>query len=251
MTGAEPFDAKGYWETRLDGDFSLSGVGELGLSSTYISWLYRVRAVAFRRALRRLGKGSALQRVLDVGSGTGFYIREWLRAGASEVTGLDITDVSVRELERRFPSASFVQADISKAWDPPMRTYDAASAFDVLFHVVDDGGFDTSLHNLHEALRPGGYLFVSDLFQHASVFHSGHQVGRSLLDWEAALDRNGFSIVDRHPIFWLMSDPTDSQSRVLRLSYRFITRITRQSPLLANAVGAVLFPVDRDVDRPP
>src|SRR5688500_18643814 len=109
--------------------------------------MYRVRGDVFDRVVSRLNSVNSQQstvnsyvgaEILDVGSGTGFYVDRWLRLGA-RVTGLDLTEVAVRELGRSFPQARFVQGDIGAELEPLTLTpasFDAVSAFDVLFHIV-------------------------------------------------------------------------------------------------------------------
>src|SRR5262245_1706679 len=102
--------------------------------------MYRVRGEVFDRVVDELGTTSGRgrpARVLDVGAGTGFYVDRWLARKAS-VTGVDLTEVSVRNLRERFPAARFIQADIGAPLGPPLAdeigTFDVVSAFDVLFH---------------------------------------------------------------------------------------------------------------------
>ena len=69
------FDPKAYWESRLSDEYSLAGVGYSGLGLSYNRWLYRIRKRVFRRTVRGFLVGDpGAARVLDVGSGTGFYI---------------------------------------------------------------------------------------------------------------------------------------------------------------------------------
>jgi hypothetical protein len=68
------FDPLEYWEDRHGKSSGLAGVGYLGLKG-YNEWMYRVRRHVFRRALRPYAARLRGARVLDVGSGTGFYLR--------------------------------------------------------------------------------------------------------------------------------------------------------------------------------
>ena len=51
--------------------------------------------------------------ILDIGCGTGFYIEYWSKRKAASITGLDITEKSIMELQAFFPKFSFIRADIS------------------------------------------------------------------------------------------------------------------------------------------
>ena len=241
----EPFDARAYWEERLGALEGLGGVGEIGLGGTYNEWMYRVRRLAFNRHVAPIARTSRPQHVIDVGSGTGFYVDLWKRLQVPRVTGIDITQVAVERLASRFPGDDFVRADISSPEiTQTVKPAQFVSAFDVLFHIVDNDRFHAALDNIATLTEPGGYFVLSDLFQHASRFGVRHQVGRTLDDLVAALDSVGFEVVLRRPVFCFMADPTDSDSRVLRRTYATIARVVRRGAVPAWLAGALVFPLE-------
>src|SRR6266566_775311 len=94
------YDPRLYWEERLRNHFNSRGVGHIGFSERYNYWLYRRKRECIETALRRvslIGKD-----VLDVGCGTGFFVDWYLNKGA-QVSGIDITEVSIERLRRDFP----------------------------------------------------------------------------------------------------------------------------------------------------
>ena len=68
------FNPKNYWETRLRKYFDLQGVGYLRLGNSFNNWAYKVRRHVFIRRMNTTGINFSKVDVLDVGSGTGFYI---------------------------------------------------------------------------------------------------------------------------------------------------------------------------------
>ena len=64
--------------------------------------MYRVRCVVLRRALRRASISLSGATVLDLGAGTGFYIKRWLALGAAEVTGIDLSATAVEALRGEY-----------------------------------------------------------------------------------------------------------------------------------------------------
>jgi SAM-dependent methyltransferase len=188
--------------------------------------------------------------VLDVGSGTGFYVDRWLAAGA-RVTGLDLTDVAVEALARSFPGARFVRADIGGAGGIPLASgaFDAASAMDVLFHIVDDDAYARAFVNLAAALKPGGWLLWSDNFLRHAAERVTHQASRPLAESVRCVEAAGFEIVDRVPMFVLMNYPADTTSRLARWAWTAMVAPATLAEPIGGLVGAVLYPLERALVR--
>lgn len=239
------FDPASYWEDRLGGDFSLHGVGYRGLGLRYNEWLYRVRARVFRRAVRAIGIPLESARVLDVGSGTGFYVEQWQRLGIRSIVASDLTAVACDRLRQRFPSIEVRRLDLGDAEDAfPTAAFDVASAFDVLFHIVDDERFDRAVANLGRWVRPGGYLVCSDNFLRAGERRGRHQVSRSRERIEGSLAAAGFRIVERRATFVLMNAPVDSDSRWHWRFWRGLEAVVRHHDVRGAVVGAALYPLE-------
>lgn len=245
-----PFDADAYWENRLRASYDERGVGDIGMSRAYNSYLYSIRRRVFRRCVQQLPIDPATARVLDIGSGTGVYVDEWRRWGASKVTGVDITPTAVARLKAAFPAFSFIQSDIGEASQPAEinREYNVVSAFDVLFHIVDDARYQQALKNIFNALSPRGwFLYSENLVPRESRL--AHYVSRnegSILD---ALRKNGFEVVSRAPVFVFMNDPVRTRSRVLRRWYSLLHRVAGSGEVIGRLVGATLYPVELAATR--
>jgi SAM-dependent methyltransferase len=265
VSSDQPFDPRQYWEARLREHYSLAGVGYLRLGRRYNAWMYRVRGEVFDRVISDIGRSTSPsllpppsspgwwkgREVLDVGSGTGFYVDRWLRAGA-RVTGLDLTDVAVNELARSFPGARFVQADIGATDGVPaveVASFDAASAMDVLFHIVDDAAYAQAFVNLASVLKPGGWLLWSDNFLRHATERVTHQASRSLDESVRCVEAAGFEIVDRVPMFVLMNYPADTTSRLARWAWTAMVAPAALADPIGGLVGAVLYPLERALVR--
>lgn len=246
----EPKTPAAYWESRLGSEFDLHGVGHQGLGQKYNDWLYRVRRVVFRRVVASLGVDVSKARVVDLGSGTGFYINLWLQAGARDITGVDITHVAVDELQTRFPQAHFVKHDIGRENPPlPPESFDLVSAFDVLFHIIDDDAAATAFRNAFTLLRPGGRFILSDHLTHRPPIRTDYEVIRPLVDIVRFAQAAGFEVGERRPTFVLMNSPADSESRARALTWKLMTGPARLGEPLGYAVGAALYPIERLLTR--
>lgn len=248
----EQFTTQAYWERRLRDHFSLEGVGYLRLGRRFNEWMYRVRGDVFDRIATEEGwrrpAGAPPLAVADIGAGTGFYVDRWLGLG-SRVTGVDLTAVAVENLGRRFPAGRFLQADIGLPLAPPLAeergSFDVISAFDVLFHIVDDQLYDRALANIADLLRPGGTFVWSDNFVHQPTVRVQHQVSRSLADISRALERAGLEVIRRVPMFVLMNYPADTTSRLKRWAWTAMVAPAMASDWLGGALGGLLYPIER------
>lgn len=237
------FDPRDYWERRL-GPADLSAVGYQGLGLGYNRWLYRVRRHLFARELGHLDVDWMGRRVLDVGSGTGFYIAQWLRLGAA-ITGSDLTNSAIQTLSATFPETPFVRFDLADSPPFQAQSFEAISAFDVLFHIVDDDRYQAALRNVSLLLKPGGYFVFSENFVRGSAVRDIHVVSRSLHEIHARLDDVGLEIVTRRPMFVLMNVPIDSGSKTLHAYWRSLERGLVRFPALGGTVGSLLYPIER------
>jgi SAM-dependent methyltransferase len=250
MPEAQTADDRAYWESRLAERYSLDGVGYLGLGSSFNAWMYRARRTIFLRRARPLVTARPAARVLDVGSGTGFYVGLWQELGVRSITGSDITAKAVGELRQAYPEHEFIRFDAGAEVVPlPASSFDLISAFDVLFHVTDDARFRRALRNLAGLLRPGGMLLFTDNLLHGETVRSTTQVSRSLPEVEAAVRDAGLEIVSRRPALYLMNYPIDSESIALHLLWRVLPVITNASRAAGWLAGAALYPIDMLLTR--
>jgi SAM-dependent methyltransferase len=239
------FDARGYWEQRLASHYTLGGVGYLGLGEGFNAWAYRVRRRVFLREVSALLPEPGVARVLDIGSGTGFYLDCWHELGAGRVTGSDLTDSAVGNLRASHPGDAIVRFDAGDK-DLPFdgARFDAVSMMDVLYHVVDDARFRRAFANVHALLEPGGVFVFSENFLHRDPIRLPHQASRTLAEIEGVARDAGFQVVSRRPMFWLMNAPLDSESPLLPRWWAVLHRVASRRPRLGTAIAALLYPLE-------
>jgi 2-polyprenyl-3-methyl-5-hydroxy-6-metoxy-1,4-benzoquinol methylase len=239
-------DRQGYWEERLRWGGERQGVGHAGLGEGFNWWLYRVRRSVFLRELRPLlPRESARLRVLDVGSGTGFCVERWHELGVAHLTGTDIAPVAVERLRRRFPADTFLRWDVgSQPQELDGLRFDAISAMDVVFHLVDDRAYERCFAHLHGLLEPGGLLVFSENFLHDRALRLPHQVSRTLAEIERVVTQSGFEMLRRRPLACLMNEPHDSRARIHRMWWRALAGIASRSEAMGAAAGALLYPLE-------
>ena len=133
------------------------GVGWLSLGEPFNRWMYRVRRHVFLRTARPLIAGRPTAAVLDVGSGTGFYVRRWQELGAASITASDLTDVAARNLASAFPGVESRQLDVAGDLPDELRGRFARGLGDGrALHIVDDAAYFARADEPRPAVKPGG-----------------------------------------------------------------------------------------------
>jgi 2-polyprenyl-3-methyl-5-hydroxy-6-metoxy-1,4-benzoquinol methylase len=246
----DSFRPDAYWEERLRAHGDERGVGDIGLTRAYNSYLYKVRRRVFRRIVRQLPLAPGSTRVLDIGSGTGVYIEEWRRWGAKEVTGADITQIVVDRLSAAFPANRFLKIDIGSADMSALQSerFEVVSAFDVLFHIVDDARYQQAIQNAASLVMPGGWFLYSDnlVRQGTRMSHFVSRKEGSILE---TLKRNGFEVRKRIPMFVLMNDPVRSASPLLQRWFGIVYRGASRGELSGELIGRALYPLELAATR--
>ncbi len=98
--------------------------------------------------------------VVELGCGTGRWLRRLETAGLRSLTGVDISDAMLTEAERKcLHSTSLIHSDCA-ATPLPARAADCVLASFLLSYVQDPWRFADEATRI---LRPGGTVIVSDL----------------------------------------------------------------------------------------
>lgn len=128
------------------------------------SFWFRSRNALIVWAIRRYASAQ-WRRLLEVGCGTGFVLREiGQRFPAAELTGSDMFPEGLAFASERVPGARIEQLDVL---DMPYRdAFDIVGAFDVIEHIEDDLG---ALRGIYQAVRPGGLVLLT-VPQHPSLW---------------------------------------------------------------------------------
>ena len=140
--------------------------------------------------------------MLDVGCGTGFFTDWYLKRGA-EVYGVDIAEVSIENLSKKFNNARFNVIDITSEHYNPQMEFDIINMWDVIYHIVDDSSFRQTLKNVGNSCKKGA-LFLFDDFFGASYDEEGaasHVKHRCLNTYQKILPNLGFELIKIFPLF--------------------------------------------------
>jgi SAM-dependent methyltransferase len=195
---------KEYWDNRLKQRWNLTGVGYGGYSARYNKWLYRFQEHSLARALDHAGVEVEGRRVLDIGSGIGYWVRWYYSQRAASVTSVDITPTAVQNLRTLYPQATVLEGDVSSA-EVEIPPHDIVNIISVLFHIVDPAGFGQALANLARFTAPGGHLVLSDRMGDSELRPAEHVCFRPRSVYESELPKLGFEIRYIQPMHTLMN----------------------------------------------
>jgi 2-polyprenyl-3-methyl-5-hydroxy-6-metoxy-1,4-benzoquinol methylase len=171
----------------------------------FINKIYkRVRNITLRKKVMLLTEVGSKKMVIDIGAGTGHFVKVMKLAGF-EATGLE-PDADARRVA--LTENNVVLQDISSLKDIPKSSVDTITMWHVLehvYHLVKD------LEHIHSILKQDG-LFVVAVPNHTSYdakhyqgFWAAYDVPRHLYHFSPdsiknVVEKCGFSLVSIHPM---------------------------------------------------
>jgi SAM-dependent methyltransferase len=103
-------------------------------------------------------------RILDYGCGYGRVLGLLHSHGYGDLIGVDPASVMIANARRRFPAIRFEQLADPPDLDLPTGSVGAVLLFTVLTCVPTDEGQRAIVREVGRVLRPGGLLYISDLW---------------------------------------------------------------------------------------
>lgn len=205
-----------YWQNRLTKNFSLSGVGFDGVGEAYNSWLYRLRAKHFNSLIRKhIGHEIKSFHAIDVGTGTGFYLKLLLKSRVNNLEAIDFNSISISTLPTHFQSVTFHSFDISQELPHQLiGKFDLVVCADVLFHIVNNELYTKAIQNLSRLLKINGKLIITENLSKKRE-ERGHIVDRTHEEVYTQLQTCGFKIQEERSLFVLMNKPFKSNHPLL------------------------------------
>ena len=248
------YDSHAYWSA-LHREGGLKAVGQSGLPESLNRWLYRIGRGNVVRFLRTHGNGDLRgATVLDVGSGTGFWIDVWSSMGAARVDGVELIPEAVDGLRERYPGSTFTLGDIA---DPglslPRDRYDAVMIMNVLLHVVEEERFAAAAARLAAAVGPRGRLLLAEpaLIRATSLRPpkpGAASLARPLARYREVFEAAGLRMTAVGPSTVVGANPIEAGDPLYRwyaALWKRVGRSARRGPRRAYVLGGLLAVLDR------
>ena len=120
------------------------------------SFWVRSRNRLLKELIGRYKRARSQTRLLEIGCGTGGFIREIAGDSDLKITGSEIYLKGLVYAREKLPGVDFIQFDVKQGRLPD--EFDIIAAFDVIEHIDDD---IVAIANIHEMLSSGGHLIVT------------------------------------------------------------------------------------------
>lgn len=157
---ADGYNPSTFWNKRF---IKAGHTGELNPLLYAYDQPQRLRAI--RMSLARAGVSiSSTTTVLDIGCGTGDVIELFVKMGAPEVTGVDISDETIAHTQRRFADCRKVNLSVAGIEEIPCpaASFDLVVGINILQHLLDDRSFSLGVENAIRVCKEGGHILIMD-----------------------------------------------------------------------------------------
>ncbi|MGD0769865.1 MAG: class I SAM-dependent methyltransferase [Tepidisphaeraceae bacterium] len=153
----------------------------------------------YEQLLRDMKIGVNGGKVLDVGAGSGRWIRFFSqRFSPAVLMGIDFTAASIELLKRRYGDGpgikmAFRTADLTDPLLDLGEKFDLINVMNVLFHIPEADRFAAAMKNLSNHLAPGGRIVTSEYMPRGSM-RTNWMLVRSRYEMESAAAAVGLRI---------------------------------------------------------
>ncbi len=164
---------KNYNDTEWwDASFYTEGVSDrqtLSPKKSIITAKYHYASVEMQ-ILKHLCNNRTLtsqMRVLDIGSGSGYWIDFYKSLESLEIVGIDISISSYKHLIDKYAEAIGITIYQGKAFEIINildDDYNFVNAIGVMFHIVEDSEWEDTIYAVGNILKKGGFFVISGSF---------------------------------------------------------------------------------------
>lgn len=167
---------------------------------------------AYRQLIADLALINDDTRLLDVGSGSGRWIKFFTEHyRPASVTGVDFTEAAVQLLKRWYPptpttATTFEQRDITEPNLDLGDTFDLINIANVLFHIPEHDRYAQALKNLATHLAPGGRIVTTEYLPRTTM-RTEWMLVRSRYEFARLIEQAGLKIVTTRAFCFFANDP--------------------------------------------
>lgn len=180
------YNAANYWGQRLNEYGSdLRGPGEISASHTENTQAYEAARDVFFALCDREAIDFPNAKILEIGTGNGYYVEQLFQHGAKHYMGIDITDAMFNSFRERFPGFAFQLLDACH--QPLPSQYDVIIMIDVTQHITNPDDFSYAMQNVKQHLASNGVFIVTSYLTGDKKL-SFYEVTRSIKTYQAEFE---------------------------------------------------------------
>ena len=190
--GVSPYtsaESRVYWDRRHATAAELGSGGHISMGESENAMLYAVRVARLLEVLGTQAEPQSPLRVLDAGCGKGHFSRAIASFG-HRVDGIDTSEVAIAVCRDRAGPAESYAVSALRDWTVP-HLYDVVVSIDVLYHLMDDEEWETSVRHLASLVRLGGRIGLVDHEADRDHVWSTYQKTRAAGRYRAVLESCG------------------------------------------------------------
>lgn len=155
------YKPKTFWNELLTNSFDLKGVGHYRMSNEENLKMYEEKKTILKTEMDKAGiKINENTNIVEIGIGVGYWTDYFNSLGAKDYTGNDIAEISIINLQKKYPQYNFILGDISEV-KLPENKFDLGVMIDVTQHITDDERFNSAMDNLWRSLKSGAHLIIT------------------------------------------------------------------------------------------
>ena|ERR1700741_3776594 len=193
------YSPKEYWSSLADGDDSVDASGFAPILHPLApAWFNQlIDNLQFRALLRALALAAVPRgaRFLDVGCGTGRWVRRYEEFGFS-VVGVDAT-IGMLRMARARDTRTPLTAGLAQSLPFSDAVFDCLSDITVVQHIPYELQ-PTALREMVRVLKPGGRMILMEVIcgKEPHIGNDSHVFPREPRDWISGVEHCGVSLID-------------------------------------------------------
>jgi SAM-dependent methyltransferase len=193
------FDDKNYWKNRHSSVDTIKASGLKSVSVKANHYIYRILTEQYAKLLSKLDLKD-VKTILDCGFGDGHFLQFFVENYSDKkLTGVDISQAAKEKIDF-VPKKQLHVADLATL--NLDKKFDLVHCFDVLYHVLDENDYRSSLENI--AKHSNNYVILHEKFVRKSPrFSSAHVRFRRREYTNQILNSKGFYLHSEIPTHFL------------------------------------------------